>query len=128
VAGACPKSYRGRPSNFVLGTFWAREIKDLANDEDRCTREKSIQSNLKLPTPGSLSLLLLIFLSRFENRLRDGAVGAAAADVSAQPFGDLLSGGIGIVHQQCLRRHDLPGRAITALGADVADECFLDRI
>src|SRR5688500_2677315 len=35
-------------------------------------------------------LSLLIFSCGFENRLRDGPVGAAAADVAVEPFGNLL--------------------------------------
>ena len=69
-----------------------------------------------------------MLLSGFKDGLRDGAVSAAAANVSAEPFGDLLAGGMGIFSEQRLRRHDLPWRAVTALRSDVADERLLERI
>ena len=67
-------------------------------------------------------------MSRLEDGLRDRAVGAAAADVAAQPFGNLVAVRIGIVTQERLGGHDLSRRAVTALRADVADERFLERI
>src|SRR5580765_7491940 len=74
------------------------------------------------------SLSLLVFLSSFEDRLRDGAIGAAAADIAAQPLGNLFAGGMRIFNQQRLRRHDLPRRAVTALRADITNKGFLERI
>src|SRR6185369_6063324 len=43
------------------------------------------------------SLSLTIFLSGFEDGLRNRAVGAATADVAAQPGGNLIARGVGVL-------------------------------
>ena len=72
-------------------------------------------------------LAMRFFLGCFKNRLGDGAIGATAADVTAQPLGDLHARGLWIFNQQRLGRHDLARRAVTALRADIADERLLQR-
>src|SRR5581483_3568109 len=76
----------------------------------------------------SFTLLSFSRAAGFENGLCDRAIGAAAADGACEPFGDLLARRMGIFHEQTLRRHNLPRRAVAALRADVADERLLKRI
>src|SRR5215472_8563131 len=66
-----------------------------------------------------LTFALLIFLGRFENGFSDGAVGAAPANVAAEPFSNLFPRGHGILAEQSFSCHDLSRRAITALRADM---------
>ena len=75
----------------------------------------------------NMLLAMRFFLGCLKNRLGDGSIGAAAADVAAQPLGDLRARGLGIFNQQRLGRHDLARRAVTALRADIADERLLQR-
>src|SRR5262245_18862797 len=74
------------------------------------------------------NFLAAILLGRFKNRLGNGAISSAATDVPGEPLGDLLPRGPQVFREQGFRRHDLPGRTIATLSADVANECLLQRI
>src|ERR1043166_5703182 len=121
-----------KPDGKKLMLKLVTEMRILSAAADR---SKTAQTNPIMAAAAQINFLierrnlsLAVFLRRFEDGLRNGAVGAATANVAAEPFGNLLAGGIGIFHQQRLGSHDLSRCAVTALGADVADESFLQRI
>src|SRR5262245_61849666 len=92
------------------------------------SRTRPCLSYVYLPMNSLITFSLAIFFGRFKNRLGDGTIGSAATDVPCEPFGDLLPRGPQVFHEQGFRRHDLPGRTIATLSADVANECLLQWI
>src|ERR1700691_464481 len=64
----------------------------------------------------------------FQDGLAHTHVGAAAAEVAAQPLLDFLVGGIRVAIKKGFGRHDESGRAVAALLPVVVDESFRDRV
>src|SRR3954447_24329030 len=62
------------------------------------------------------------------DRLDDARIGTATADVAAHRLAHIVVARTARLAEQRDSRHDLPGRAITALKAVVADERLLHRV
>src|ERR1035441_3777440 len=70
----------------------------------------------------------LDLLSRFQDGLAHTHVGAATAQVAAQPFLDFFIGRVRIVVEEGFGRHDESRRAVAALLPVVVDERFRERV
>src|SRR5213592_1979675 len=65
---------------------------------------------------------------RLRDRVENVRVARAAAQVSAQPFGDLVARRLRVLREQMDGRHDHPGRAVATLQAVAVPESLLHRM
>ena len=65
---------------------------------------------------------------RVLHRLDDLGVAGAATEVAGNRIADVVFGWVGIFVEQRFRHHQHSWRAVTALGAAVLQECFLNRM